>query len=257
MQVAACVCENVPRRMKKNAGYDQSHKQIWPGRAGERDQTCCDQDGDISTVGYCLFLIRAYRDGDLASVYPIARGSPPLLVTLAAAVFARELPGAATLTGIALISIGILILTSGSKRPDTKTSIAALTAGGFIASYMVVDGLGVRVAYSALEYAAWQAVVAGTFIPLTYMLIRRRWLTIPTKKDGATALIAGTLSTLGYCIAVWAMSLTSMGGVSALRETSIVFAAIIGVLFLKEQLSIQKFLCAFAVTMGVIFMSLS
>lgn len=96
-------------------------------------------------VAYCLFLIRAYRDGGLASVYPIARGSAPLLVTLGAALFAREVPGVETLTGTLLISIGILILTTGSQRADAETSLAALMAGGFIASDMVVDGIGVRV----------------------------------------------------------------------------------------------------------------
>lgn len=208
-------------------------------------------------VGYCLFLIRAYRDGDLAIVYPIARGSAPLLVTLGAAIFARETPDVATLIGIALISIGILILTFGAQRMDPKTSIAALITGGFIAAYMVVDGLGVRIAGSALGYAAWQAVVAGILIPVSYMIIRRRVLTMPPRREGATVLVAGVLSTLGYCIAVWAMSLTSMGGVSALRETSILFAALIGVFILKEKLSLEKILCAVAVTVGVICVSVT
>ncbi|MEM9573354.1 MAG: EamA family transporter [Pseudomonadota bacterium] len=210
----------------------------------------------VLQVAYCLFLIRAYRHGDLANVYPIARGSAPLMVTLGAALFAREVPGVETLIGILLISLGILILTSGAQRADAKTSLAALTAGGFIASYMVVDGIGVRVGTNALGYAAWQAVIAGILIPLAYIIIRRKPLPMPRGRDGLTVLIAGILSTLGYCIAVWAMSLTTMGGVSALRETSILFAALIGVTFLKEKVSVQKILCAVAVTAGVVIISL-
>jgi drug/metabolite transporter (DMT)-like permease len=176
-------------------------------------------------------------------------------VTIGAALFAREVPGVGTLIGIGLISLGILILTTGSGRAEAKTTLAALMAGGFIASYMVVDGVGVRVGENALGYAAWQAVVAGVLIPLTYVFIRREALSIPRGRDGLTVLVAGVLSTLGYCIAVWAMSLNTMGGVSALRETSILFAALIGVIFLKEELSVQKIVCAVAVTAGVIVIS--
>ena len=210
----------------------------------------------VLQVAYCLFLIRAYRDGDLASVYPIVRGSAPLMVTLGAALFAREIPSVETLLGILLISLGILILTSGSQRTDAKTSLAALMAGGFIASYMVVDGIGVRVGENALGYAAWQAVAAGVLIPLAYVFIRRETLPMPRGREGLAVVIAGILSTFGYCIAVWAMSLNTMGGVSALRETSILFAALIGVVFLRENLSVQKILCALAVTSGVVIISL-
>ncbi|MEP2988349.1 MAG: DMT family transporter [Parasphingorhabdus sp.] len=210
----------------------------------------------ILQIGYCLFLVRAYRDGELASVYPIARGSAPLLVTLGAALFAGELPSYVGLTGIALVSLGIILLTLGSNRPDTKSILAALAAGLFIASYMVVDGLGVRLAGSATGYAAWQAVVAGFLIPLSYVAIRRRAPSLPRGKDGALVVVAGLLGTLGYCIAVWAMSLTTMGGVSAIRETSILFAALIGAFVLREKMTLKKILGAMTVTGGVICLSI-
>ncbi len=207
-------------------------------------------------IGYCLFLVRAYRDGDLASVYPIARGSAPLLVTLGAALFAGELPGYLSLIGIVLVSLGILFLAMGNNRPDTKSIFAALAAGLFIASYMVVDGLGVRVAESATGYAAWQAVVAGFLIPISYVAIRRRAPSLPRGKEGALVVVAGLLGTLGYCIAVWAMSLTTMGGVSAIRESSILFAALIGIFFLSEKMTLQKIVGAITVTGGVVFLSI-
>lgn len=206
-------------------------------------------------LGYCLFLVRAYRDGELSSVYPIARGSAPLLVTLGAALVAGELPSTFGLMGIVLISLGIILLTLGSGRPDLKSALAALAAGIFIASYMVVDGLGVRLSESATGYAAWQAVVAGLLIPLAYVVIRRRTPRLPRGKEGALVIGAGILATLGYCIAVWAMSLSTMGGVSAIRETSILFAALIGTFILHEKMTLKKALGAFTVTVGVICLS--
>lgn len=207
-------------------------------------------------IGYCLFLVRAYRDGELASVYPIARGSAPLLVTLGAVLFAGELPSSIGLIGIGLVCLGILFLALGNNRPDAKSIFAALAAGVFIASYMVVDGLGVRVAESATGYAAWQAVVAGFLIPISYVVIRRRAPSLPRGTEGAMVVVAGLLGTLGYCIAVWAMSLTTMGGVSAIRETSILFAALIGTFYLREKMTLQKLLGAITVTGGVVFRSI-
>jgi drug/metabolite transporter (DMT)-like permease len=206
-------------------------------------------------IGYCLFLVRAYRDGELANVYPIARGSAPLLVTLGAALFAGELPDGLGLAGIAMVSLGIVVLAIGKHRADTKSILAALAAGAFIASYMIVDGLGVRLAGSATGYAAWQAVVAGLMVPLTFYAIRRRAPSPPRGKEGAMIVAAGLLSTLGYCIAVWAMSMSTMGGVSAIRETSILFAALIGIIVLREKPTIQKILGAIIITVGVVSLS--
>lgn len=206
-------------------------------------------------IGYSLFLVRAYRDGELSSVYPIARGSAPLLVTFGAALIARELPSPAELAGIALVSSGIIMLTLGGNRPDTKSAAAAFVTGIFIASYMVVDGLGVRLAESAPSYAAWQAVAAGLLIPLSFVIIRRRAPGLPRGKEGALVVGAGILGTLGYCIAIWAMSQSAMGGVSAIRETSILFAALIGTFVLHEKMTIPKILGALTVTAGVICLS--
>jgi len=121
---------------------------------------------------------------------------------------------------------------------------------------MVADGLGVRLSESATGYAAWQAVIAGALIPLAITMIRRQAPKMPKGKEGAMVMGAGILATLGYCIAVWAMSLTTMGGVSAIRESSILFAALIGVFVLGEKLTMQRLSGAIAVTGGVILLSL-
>lgn len=209
----------------------------------------------VLQIGYSLFLVRAYRDGELSSVYPIARGSAPLLVTLGAALIARELPGAAGLAGIACVSSGLILLALGGNRPDPRSAVAAFVTGIFIASYMVVDGLGVRLSESAPSYAAWQAVTAGLLIPFSFVIIRRRIPALPRGKEGALVVGAGILGTLGYCIAIWAMSQSAMGGVSAIRETSILFAALIGAFVLGEKMTVPKILGALMVTAGVICLS--
>ncbi len=207
-------------------------------------------------IGYCLFLVKSYQHSDLSSVYPIIRGSAPLLVTLGAIIFAGELPNIYGLIGIILTSLGIIALSLGSYRPNLQATLAALISGIFIAGYMVVDGLGVRISGNAMGYAAWQAVMAGFFIPISYVIINRRALSFPKGKEGLIISGAGVLATLGYCIAVWAMSMNAMGGVSALRETSILFAAFIGIFILNEKMTMQKIIGALMVTIGVVSISI-
>ena len=206
-------------------------------------------------VGYSLFLARAYQHGHLAHVYPVARGSAPLLVTLGAALFARELPGPYGLVGNALVSSGIGVLVVGRHRPGLPSVLSALAAGAFIASYMVVDGLGVRLAGKPAAYAAWQAVAGGLLIPFAYVATSRRLPALPRGRQGLLTVAAGVLGTFGYCIAVWAMSRAPMGSVSAVRETSILFAAIIGAVVLRERFTANKIVGACLVTAGVICLS--
>lgn len=208
-------------------------------------------------VGYCFALVRAYDQGDLASVYPIARGSAPVFVTIGAAVFARELPEAPGLAGIALVSLGIVTLSLGSGRPSGKAIRAALITGLFIASYTLVDGIGVRRSGAPIGYVVWQAALAATLIALSYVAARKGPPELPGGKASIALAIAGVLSAVAYGISVWAMSLAEMGAVSAVRETSILFAALFGTLLLKEKLSWQKILGVCVVTAGVIILSQS
>ena len=134
--------------------------------------------------------------------------------------------------------------------------LTALATGGFIASYMVTDGLGVRLAGTATGYAAWQSVISGSMVTGLFVIIRRKPLPLPRGSQGWRVALAGVLATLGYCIAIWAMSGSGMGGVSALRETSIVFAALIGVMFLKERMTPLKWVGVASVTLGVMSLSL-
>ena len=188
-------------------------------------------------IGYCLFLVRAYREGELAQVYPIARGVSPLLVTLGAALVAGERLSAADLAGIALVSAGICALAFSRTRPGLHSTLAALAAGVFIAAYTLTDGIGARASGHPASYAAWMFVSQGAPMPLVYGALRGRLRIAPRDPETLKAVVGGLLSMIAYGTVVWALTMGPMGQVSALRETSVLFAAVIGMTFLKERLT--------------------
>jgi drug/metabolite transporter (DMT)-like permease len=208
-------------------------------------------------IFYCLFLVRAYRDGQLAHVYPIARGAAPLLVTLGAALVAGEHLAPASLLGVVLVSAGIGAIALGHGRPDPASSLAALATGGFIAAYMVVDGIGVRRSGgAAIGYAAWQAILEGAPMLLVYAAIRRRWPAMRLDGELGKMAIGAAISVTAYGVVIWAMSRSPMGQVSALRETSILFAALIGVVFLKERLTLRRLVGAAMIAGGAVALAM-
>jgi drug/metabolite transporter (DMT)-like permease len=209
----------------------------------------------VLQIGYCLFLVRAYEKGELGQIYPVARGTAPLLVAVGAAVFAGERLAPQAIGGLALVSGGIIGLTLGKDRPDLRSSIAALITGGLIAGYMVTDGAGVRLSGHAVSYVVWMTLAQGAPMPLVYLAIRRRFP--PLRPDAETwkALGGGVLGFLGYGVVVWALSLAPMAKISGLRETSILFAAIIGALFLKERFTVRRGLCAVCITAGALLLA--
>jgi len=207
-------------------------------------------------VGYCLVLVRAYEKGELGTVYPVARGAAPLLVALGAAVFAGERLGGQALAGLALVSGGIVGLSLGKDRPDLRSTLAALSTGAFIAGYMISDGVGVRLSGHALSYVAWMTLAQGLPMPLVYLALRRRFP--PIRLDDAETLKAlggGVLGLVAYTVVVWALSLAPMAKVSGLRETSILFAAILGALFLKERFTLRRGACAVVITVGALLLA--
>jgi drug/metabolite transporter (DMT)-like permease len=208
-------------------------------------------------IGYGLFLVRAYRVGLLAHVYPIARGTAPLLVTLGAALFAGEHLAPLSLLGVVLVTSGIVAIAFGHGRPDGPSTAAAVATGACIAAYMVIDGIGVRKSGHAIGYAAWQAVLEGTPMMLVYFAIRRRWARIGLNRRSGQMLIGAAISVTAYGVVIWGMSLAPMGQVSALRETSILFAAIIGAAFLKERITARRLLGAAMIAGGAVALSIS
>ena len=207
-------------------------------------------------VGYNLFLVQTYETGDFSETYPIARGSSPMLVATGAAVFAGERPGLLALLGIVLVSGGIMSLAFKTKGLPIAALPAALGTGAFIAAYSVVDGLGVRAAGDTLAYAAWMSVLWGGPMPFVFIVLRGgvrngiAMLVSASARGFLGAMLGGWVSLIAYAIVIWAMHYGPMGPVSALRETSVLFAALIGRFVLQEQLSPRRIASCVVIACG-------
>lgn len=206
-------------------------------------------------TGYNLFLIRAYRIGDFGQSYPIARGSSPLLVALGAAVFAGEQLGLSTVIGILLVSLGIVSLAdlrAMRSREHLAGPLAAFATGAFIAAYTITDGIGARLAGDAMSYAGWLFVLDSIALAVIYQRRHGRWPIALGRRETWIGLGGGVMSLLAYGIVIWAVTLAPMGMVSALRETSVLFALLIGALFLGERLTLRRVLSGVVIVAGTI-----
>ncbi len=203
-------------------------------------------------VGYNLFLVRAYRTGDLGRSYPIARGASPMLVSIGAALFARELPDLVSLMGVLLVSGGIVALAFEGGAIDREALPYALGTGAFIGAYSVTDGIGVRLSETPVGYTVWMCLLWGLAAPLVYGAARGFRSLVRGTRETLVAAGGGLVSLVAYGIIILAMSLGPMGPVSALRETSVVFAALIGRFFLSEKLTAYRLAACAVVTIGAI-----
>jgi drug/metabolite transporter (DMT)-like permease len=204
-------------------------------------------------TGYHFFLPTAYNHGDLGQVYPIARGSSPLLVAIGAFAFAGEALTPIALLGILCLATGVMALTferdSGLwRRP--RPVVYALMTGALIASYTVVDGVGVRKAGSALGFAVWLTIGDGILTFLIASIWRGRELLATARRNLGVGLLGGVLQVGAYWIVVWAMAIAPMAMVSGLRETSVLFAALISTFVLKEGFGVWRFISASLIAAG-------
>jgi len=206
-------------------------------------------------LAYMLFLVRAYRLGDLSRVYPIARGLAPVVVALLAALFVGEQPTLVQAVGLLFCCGGIISLAfadTAISQVNGRAVAAAVTTGLMIASYTVVDGSGVRVAGDPFSYVAWNLVFDA--LPLSFVVFYRRsgkiWKF--TRNNAAHSLAGGMMAATAYGIVLWAMSRGAMASVSSLRETSVVFAALIGTRLLGEPLGTRRALAAAGVAIGLL-----
>ncbi|WP_371225482.1 EamA family transporter [Roseovarius sp. 2305UL8-3] len=193
-------------------------------------------------LGYQIFLASAYRLGDMTQVYPIARGVAPLIVTAASALFLGVSFERMELAAIAIIAIGIASISmvrSADGLFQGKAALLALTTGGFIAAYSLADGIGARIAGTSLGFYGWMAVLNAVVLAgLARMM--RPGLTTKALAQTRTLVIGGGASFAAYALVVYAFTQAPIALVTALRETSIVFALLIGVLVLKEPLNLLK-----------------
>ncbi|RWN01184.1 MAG: EamA family transporter [Mesorhizobium sp.] len=203
-------------------------------------------------LGYSVVLVAAYRYGELGQVYPIVRGTVPLLVTLGGFLLAGERLGTYQMAGVTLVAAGIMSLSLGKGRASTSSILFALATGAIIASYATVDAIGVRLAGHSGAYTAWVLVFYGALLPATFMVMRGKLAVDARSPETWTALGGGLVAMIAYGVVVSAFALGPAGPITALRETSVVFAVLIGWLFLGETLTARRIVACGIVTIGAI-----
>ena len=205
---------------------------------------------------YYGFLLNAYRVGDLSQVYPLARGVAPLVVALATALFVTDPKGPLPGPGVWLIALGVVSLSRFGAAREARAVALAVGTGLAIAGYTLLSGFGVRLADSVIGYVAWLEIATGTGVLAFAGVTRRGHIHRFAKTHWPTGAIAGVLSVGAYFIVVWAMAFASMAAVAALRETSVVFAALLGTFLLHEPLGTRRFLAAASVLLGILLLTL-
>jgi drug/metabolite transporter (DMT)-like permease len=198
---------------------------------------------------YHVVLARAYSLGDLGQVYPIARGvAPPLLAVLAAIALA-ERPSALQLAGLIVASVSIVSLGAARTGPADKAVGLALATGALIASYSLVDGQGSRVA-GVLPFIAWSHALDTLPIAGIVWLVRRDQVRPHLRADGWRGAAGGVVGIATYSIVLWAMTRAPLAQVSMLRETSVIFGAVLGAFVLREPLGARRIASASGVCAG-------
>lgn len=211
-------------------------------------------------TGYKLFLIRAYQHGDLSQVYPLARGAAPPIVALGAVVLMGEALPPAGVAAVALIAGGVALMAfrggAGFARLPPPALAYALGTAAFVAAYTLADAKGARVAQSATAYALWMFVADG-LVMLTYAFATRG-LRAPASvlSEWRTGLPSGALSLGSYWLVLWAFTRAPVALVTALRETSVLFAMLIGLVVLREPAGPWRWAAALTIVAGVTAMRL-
>ena len=216
----------------------------------------------VSTVVhtfYLYFLYQSYKWGDLSFVYPLMRGVAPLIVTLGAFLFIGELPLGNGLIGIIFICAGIIILSMYSlfNSLSYKALNFALLAGFCIAAYSLLDGIGAREGNSALGYIGWLFILEGIVGMFIFWKIAKGTDYSLDRNTFIHGTIGGSLSCLAYAIIISVKVYTPLGIVSSLRETSVIFGSMIGLIIFKERPWGLRIVAALAVSVGLVFIAFS
>ena len=200
--------------------------------------------------GYYALLIRSYGIGDMSVVYPLARGLAPVLTTLAAWLAIGESLGAGQVLAVALISFGIMVLSFGAGASRAAV-VFALATGASVAAYSFLAGMGVRTGGTVLGFQAWLEIVNGIVMVGFALATRRAALVDYARRHAATGLLAGLLSVLGFLAYLAAARSLPLGPVTALRETSVIFGAVIGALVLREGFGLRRVAASTLVVLGI------
>ena len=214
----------------------------------------------IFLAGYEWCLLSAYRLEDYTKVYPIARGSAPIFIVILSLLFFSIHISKFELAGIIVISLGIIILSfQNFKNIGNYSAIFyAAATGFFISCYSITDGFGGRASFSPLNYTALLMIFNATvtFPILLFIMKKNKALGEVFVKAKKIFFIGGSLSYIAYATVVWTFTQAPVPLVAALRETSIIFALLIGTFFLKEKLTLIKIISIFVIFIGVVLLKL-
>jgi drug/metabolite transporter (DMT)-like permease len=235
-------------------------------------------------VFYNLLLMQCYRLGEFSQVYPLARGVSPLVVTILAAVFVHEHLALYQLAGVVIVSAGLAFLVFAGRRsraggsargvrgggappgasavvPPGKQSrgafLAAIGTGLTIAAYTTVDGVGVRASASPVGYVGWLILLESLCVPLFAAVRRRDVLLKQPRRILLSGLAAGALSVLAYGLVLWAQTRGALAPIAALRETSVIFGAIIGTLVFREPFGRARITATVLVVAGIVLLNVA
>ncbi len=212
----------------------------------------------ITHLAYYFLMVNAYRSGELSLVYPLMRGVAPLITAVLGILWLRELPAPISWLGMVLISIGVIAL---ALRPTGNVPLLAghgravrfaLANAAVIATYTIIDGTGARLAGDPWAYIAWLFVLDSIPFSIYMLATRKRAFVEALVERRWHGLIGGALSAGAYAISVWAMTKAPVALVASLRETSVLFATLIGARLLRERLTARRWAGVGAVVIGVV-----
>ena len=210
-------------------------------------------------VGYFSVVALAYRGGEPGFAYPLMRGAAPLMSAVAAALLMRELPSPGGWAGVMLISGGVLLMMGDAWRAGTLRAAPAMLALGnavVIALYTLIDGQGARLSGHAFAYTAWLFLLAAVMLVAIAWVRDARTLLRRTQTGWRRGLLGGACTLAAYGLVLWAMTRAPIALVAALRETSVVFAALIAAVFLKERITPLRYVSIATVCAGAAAMKL-
>jgi drug/metabolite transporter (DMT)-like permease len=211
-------------------------------------------------LGYFLFLSRSYRTGDLSQVYPIARGAAPLLTLAATWAFMHEEVNWVGGIGVAVLVIGIWIISLAGQRAlrlDGLTLFFAIGTSVFVAAYTIVDGMGGRISGEPSSYAGMVFVFDAVFLSIAAPALRGPGILREVAPYWKTGILGALLSVGAYWIAIWAMTEAPIASVAALRETSILVVMLLSMRYLRETVSMSRLAGAALIVAGAVLIRLA
>ncbi len=223
--------------------------QVWPWLLG----------GSALHVAYAVLLYWAFEHGELGEIYPISRGASPVMVTAGGVIFAGDAMTALQVAGVVAVCGGIIALRrSGGRALPRKGLVLALLTAASTAGYTVLDGIGARLSDDRHGFIVWlfliNAICSGAFFWTFQRPTDLR--AFPVRRELIKALAIPVVSMTSFGMIIWATTLAPLGAISALRETSVVFAAILGWLFLGERFSPRRIAACVAVAAGAALVAL-